>query len=114
MANTTKTAATSGSSSGKGIWSTIKRAAKEHHQSVNAAYSTFYGMGTTGITNSQSSSRTNSARTSPSTSQAASPTPRPAPRRSTRSAPGLTTRASTPPSGASTAPARPAKAGSSR
>ncbi|KAK7992965.1 hypothetical protein PG988_001759 [Apiospora saccharicola] len=73
MANTTKTAATSGSSSGKGIWSTIKRAAKEHHQSVNAAYSTFYGMGTTGITNSQSSSRTNSARTSPSTSQAASP-----------------------------------------
>ncbi|KAK8131640.1 hypothetical protein PG984_008078 [Apiospora sp. TS-2023a] len=73
MANTTKTAATSGSSSGKGIWSTIKRAAKEHHQSVNAAYSTFYGMGTAGLTNSQSSSRTNSARTSPSTSQAASP-----------------------------------------
>ncbi|KAK8068799.1 hypothetical protein PG994_005415 [Apiospora phragmitis] len=71
MANTTKT---SGSSSGKGIWSTIKRAAKEHHQSVNAAYSTFYGMGTAGLPpNSQSSSRTNSAAASPATSQAASP-----------------------------------------
>lgn len=70
MANTTKTAASG--SSGKGIWSTIKRAAKEHHQSVNAAYSTFYGMGTTGIT-SQSSTRTNSAATTPSASQAASP-----------------------------------------
>ncbi|KAK6840319.1 hypothetical protein PG990_007164 [Apiospora arundinis] len=66
---TTKT----GSSGSKGLWSTIKRAAKEHHQSVNAAYSTFYGMGTAGITNSQSSSRTNSAATSPAHSQAASP-----------------------------------------
>ncbi|KAK8045540.1 hypothetical protein PG993_005564 [Apiospora rasikravindrae] len=66
MANTTKTTPS------KGIWSTIKRAAKEHHQSVNSAYSTFYGMGTAGIS-SQSSSRTNSARTTPATSQAASP-----------------------------------------
>ncbi|KAK7932546.1 hypothetical protein PG985_003258 [Apiospora marii] len=67
MANTTKTG-----SSGKNLWSTIKRAAKEHHQSVNAAYSTFYGMGTTGIT-SQNSSRASSAATTPAASQAASP-----------------------------------------
>ncbi|KAK7942473.1 uncharacterized protein PG986_011586 [Apiospora aurea] len=66
MANTTKT------SPSKGLWSTIKRAAKEHHQSVNTAYSTFYGMGTAGMT-SPSSSRASSAAASPATSQAASP-----------------------------------------
>ncbi|KAK8097663.1 uncharacterized protein PG998_013149 [Apiospora kogelbergensis] len=68
-ANTTKTGS---SGSPKGLWSTIKRAAKEHHQSVNAAYSTFYGMGTAGIT-SQNSSRASSAAASPVHSQAASP-----------------------------------------
>ncbi|KAA8617795.1 hypothetical protein PtrSN002B_004736 [Pyrenophora tritici-repentis] len=31
-----------------GIWTSIKRHAKEHHQGVNAAYATYYGQGGNG------------------------------------------------------------------
>ncbi|KAF2821385.1 hypothetical protein CC86DRAFT_103319 [Ophiobolus disseminans] len=38
---------TSATSKAHGIWSSIKRHAKEHHQATNAAYATYYGQGQT-------------------------------------------------------------------
>jgi hypothetical protein len=35
----------SASSKARGIWSSIKRYAKEHHEGVNAAYAMYYGQG---------------------------------------------------------------------
>jgi hypothetical protein len=33
-------------SRGRRLWNEIKRLAKEHHESVNAAYTAYYGLGT--------------------------------------------------------------------
>jgi hypothetical protein len=39
------TASTSSSSKARGIWSFIKRHAKEHHEGVNSAFAAYYGQG---------------------------------------------------------------------
>jgi len=48
MESSRSSSRSSSTSSINKAWSTIKKAAREHHESVNAAYTTYYGAGFTG------------------------------------------------------------------